>query len=404
MVLRALGEKLQDSYVITVDYGAIDAFAEVRSPAVPACTRAGTVLTCLAYQEDGAGPARVVGTPAGGSPGGSGGPDPVHRDDHRIGYEHHRLDRSRRRGGRPGGGSRGDADRWSRRHGAGGPVGRQPGAGDRSGRGAPRLGRVRAHPVEALPELPLRQQRGWVGAFHAEPVRLHLRRRDQGAGPGVRVDGDFGVTVPRDVSAPNVQPGTATWFTARDWADAQPSYTLDQQGTGGVLRLEPTGLPVGASRAAQTDVKPADNETPVELTVTGNQRADLAADEVRITAKVGETVPVKIGYTNRGPASSSNGGRDFYTIVKMTVPKGVTAVKAPKTASTPTSRTKRAASRVPAPTSATSTTSSTRAGRSLSVLVPRRSGGRPDGHGRARATARWAPRTSTRATTPRRSW
>lgn len=150
-------------------------------------------------------------------------------------------------------------------------------------------------------------------------------------GRAVRVGGSFGVTVPGDVSAPNTQTGTATWFTTQDWADVQSRYTLDQQGTGGVLRLEPTGarLP-GASRAAQTDVRPADNDTAVELTVTGNQRADLAADEVRVTARVGETVPVKIGYTNRGPASSSNGGRDFYTIVRMTVPKGVTAVKAPR--------------------------------------------------------------------------
>ncbi|MEU7619983.1 LPXTG cell wall anchor domain-containing protein [Micromonospora rifamycinica] len=330
VVLRALGEKLQDSYVITVDYGAVDAFAEVRGPAAPACTRAGTVLTCTAYQEDAPDLLALSVHPRSGA---------------RVDQEGRiRFTVTTTASGTSSTASTvligegvdlvaGPAVTLTGGPGATVPVGLSVGnQGQETAQGAVLL-------VSAMYGLtPSKRYQncryGSRGGLTNWTPNLFVCTFDDEIAPGraFRVGGGFGVTVPGDVSAPNTQTGTATWFTPQDWADEQSRYTLDQPGTGDVLRLEAVGtrLPVGASRAPQTDVEPADNETAVELAVTGNQRADLAADEVRVTAKVGETVPVKIGYTNRGPASSSNGGRDFYTIVKMTVPKGVTAVKAPK--------------------------------------------------------------------------
>ncbi|MEU7956004.1 LPXTG cell wall anchor domain-containing protein [Micromonospora humida] len=330
VVLRLVGEKLQDSYIITVDVSAIDPFAEVRGPLEPFCTRAGTVLTCKAFQED--------------------APDLVSLSIHpRAGAQVGREGRIRFTATTTGSATStaastvlvgeavdlvaGPAVKVTGGPGATVPVGLSVGnQGRETVQGAVLL-------VSAMYGLtPSQRYRncryGSKGGLTNFTPNLFVCTFDDEIAPGrvFRVGGGFGVTVPGDVSAPNTQTGAATWFTPQDWADQQPRYTLDQQGTGEVLRLEQVGtrLPVGASRAAQTDVRPTDNDTAVELTVTGNQRADLAADEVRITARVGETVPVTIGYTNRGPASSSNGGRDFYTIVKMTVPKGVTAVKAPR--------------------------------------------------------------------------
>ncbi|WP_422753896.1 LPXTG cell wall anchor domain-containing protein [Micromonospora sp. WMMD708] len=329
VVLRALGEKLQDSYTITVDYGAVDAFAEVSGSAASACTRTGTVLTCLAYQEDAPDLLSLSVRPRAGAPVGRQG---LLRFTVATGRSGTSTTTSTVLVGEGVDLVAGPAVTLTGGPGARLPVGLSVGnQGAETARGAVLL-------VSAMYGLtPSQRYRncryGSRGGLTNFTPNLFVCTFDDEIAPGrvFRVGGGFGVTVPGDVSAPNTQTGTATWLTPQDWADQQPRYTLDQQGTGEVLRLEQVGtrLPDGASRAAQTDVDPADNDTAIALTVTGNQRADLAADEVRITARVGQTVPVTIGYTNRGPASSSNGGRDFYTIVKMTVPKGVTAVKAP---------------------------------------------------------------------------
>ncbi|WP_431884457.1 LPXTG cell wall anchor domain-containing protein [Micromonospora wenchangensis] len=330
VVLRVPGDRLRDSYTITVDYGAVDAFAEVSGPAAPACTRAGTVLTCLAYEEDAPDLLSLSVRPRAGAPVGRQG---LLRFTVATGRSGTSTTTSTVLVGEGVDLVAGPAVTLTGGPGARLPVGLSVGnQGQETARGAVLL-------VSAMYGLtPSQRYRncryGSRGGLSNWTPNLFVCTFDDEIAPGrvFRVGGGFGVTVPGDVSAPNTQTGTATWFTPQDWADQQPRYTLDQQGTGEVLRLEQVGtrLPVGASRAPQTDVDPADDDTAIELTVTGDQRADLAADEVRITAKVGETVPVTIGYTNRGPASSSNGGRDFYTIVKLTVPKGVTAVKVPK--------------------------------------------------------------------------
>ncbi|MGX4657482.1 LPXTG cell wall anchor domain-containing protein [Micromonospora sp. SCSIO 07396] len=330
VVLRVPGEKLQDSYTITVDYGAVDAFVEVSGSAASACTRTGTVLTCLAYQEDAPDLLSLSVRPRAGATVGRQG---LLRFTVTTGRSGTSTTTSTVLVGEGVDLVAGPAVTLTGGPGATVPVGLSvANRGQETVRGVVLLVSA-AYGLTPSKRYQNCRYGSKGGLVHFTPNLFACTFDDEIApGRAFRVDGGFGVTVPRDVSAPNVQPGTATWFTPQDWADAQPSYTLDQQGSGGVLRLEQVGtrLPGGTSRAAQTDVRPNDNETPVELTVTGNQRADLAADEVRITAKVGETVPVTIGYTNRGPASSSNGGRDFYTIVEMTVPKGVTAVKVPK--------------------------------------------------------------------------
>ncbi|WP_433230439.1 LPXTG cell wall anchor domain-containing protein [Micromonospora sp. CA-248260] len=328
--LNVLGDRLPLEYTATVDFGAVEAFADVRNPSSRACTRKGTVLTCSAIDNDRSNLLLIPVLPRPGAEVGQEGRIRITVTSPQTGTS---TTASTVLIGEGVDLVAGPAVTLAGGPGATVPMGLSVGnRGKETARGVVLLVSA-AYGLTPSKRYQNCRYGSKGGLVHFTPNLFACTFDDEIApGRALRVDGGFGVTVPRDVSAPNIQPGTATWFTAQDWADAQPSYTLDQQGTGGVLRLESTGtrLPGGTSRAAQTDVRPTDNETAVELTVTGNQRADLAADEVRITARVGETVPVKIGYTNRGPASSSNGGRDFYTVVTMTVPKGVTAVKAPK--------------------------------------------------------------------------
>ncbi|WKU03090.1 cell wall anchor protein [Micromonospora sp. HUAS LYJ1] len=327
VTLRALGEVSPGEYTITVDFGAVDAFVEVRDPAATDCTRAGTVLTCTAFDEDAP---DLLALPV------------LARRDAEVGrHGGIRFTVTTPRGGtgtaesavRVGEGVdlvAGPRVALSGRPGSTLPMVLSVGnRGQQTVQGAVLL-------VSAAYGLtPSQRYRNCryssVGGPEHFLPNLFACTFDDPIAPGraLRVGAGFGVTVPRDAWAPNTQNGTATWFTPQDWADVRHRYPLDRQGTGGVLRLEPAALPTGASRTPQTDVDPADNTTTIGLAVTGDQRADLAADEVRVTARVGATVPVTVGYTNRGPASSSNGGQSFFTIVRMTVPTGVTAVRAP---------------------------------------------------------------------------
>ncbi|WP_432902116.1 LPXTG cell wall anchor domain-containing protein [Micromonospora matsumotoense] len=328
VVLRLSGETPPGRYAATVDFGAVDAFAEVDTPGGGSCTREGTILTCTAFGEDA--PALLVLSIR-------------PRADAALGRE----GRVRFTVTIPGVGTRtydstvligegvdlvsGPAVKLSGRPGATVPATLSvDNRGQETVQGAVLLV-LGAYGLTPSKRYQNCRYSSVGGPVHFTP-NLFACTFDDAIEPGrtFRVGGGFGVTVPGDAWAPNTQTGTATWLTPQDWADVRHQYTLDQQGTGGVLRLEPAGkLRAGTSRTAQTDVQQADNETAIELAVTGEQRADLAADEVRVTGKVGATVPVKIGYTNRGPASSGNGGSGGGANIRLTVPKGVTVVKAP---------------------------------------------------------------------------
>ncbi|WFF02283.1 LPXTG cell wall anchor domain-containing protein [Micromonospora sp. WMMD964] len=148
---------------------------------------------------------------------------------------------------------------------------------------------------------------------------------------GFRLDDSFGFTVPADSWAPNTFGGFSTWFTPADWdeyrSQAELPAKLGPNGTEGELRLEP----VANRRSQQTDVNPWDNSTWIDLKVTGNQRADVAARGATVTGDVGATVGLTVGYVNNGPAAVNTGGSESPWVgTTVTLPKGVTAVRAPQ--------------------------------------------------------------------------
>ncbi|MEU4771230.1 LPXTG cell wall anchor domain-containing protein [Micromonospora sp. NPDC023644] len=147
-----------------------------------------------------------------------------------------------------------------------------------------------------------------------------------------RLDPSFGFTVPADTWAPNTYAGAAIWFTPADWEEFKSQVDvadeLGPKGTDGKLELKSGAM----RRSAQTDVNPYDNETWIQLQVTGDQRADVAALGAKVEAEVGKTVPVTVGYVNNGPAAVGTGGSEgIWVSTTVTLPKGVTAVRAPET-------------------------------------------------------------------------
>ncbi|WP_030491360.1 LPXTG cell wall anchor domain-containing protein [Micromonospora chokoriensis] len=152
-----------------------------------------------------------------------------------------------------------------------------------------------------------------------------------GKNSSFRLDDSFGFTVPTDSWAPNTFGGFSTWFTPADWdeyrSEAELPAKLGPNGTEGELKLEPAAN----LRSRQTDVNPLDNSTWVDLQVTGNQRADVAARGAKVTGDVGATVALTVGYVNNGPAAVNTGGSESPWIsTTVTLPKGVTAVRAPE--------------------------------------------------------------------------
>ncbi|SCL16511.1 LPXTG-motif cell wall anchor domain-containing protein [Micromonospora rhizosphaerae] len=150
-----------------------------------------------------------------------------------------------------------------------------------------------------------------------------------------KLDDSFGFAIPGDAWAPNTDHGFAIWMTPADWQAFRsqvPDFGKSAKGDEGVLQLTPSAPAPALARAmGQTDVDPTNNETMIELTVKGNQKADVAASGATVDASVGATVPVTVGFTNNGPAAINAGGENgIYTLALVTVPKGTTAVKAPE--------------------------------------------------------------------------
>ncbi|MDZ5445547.1 LPXTG cell wall anchor domain-containing protein [Micromonospora sp. 4G57] len=153
------------------------------------------------------------------------------------------------------------------------------------------------------------------------------------AGDALQLDGSAGLKIAADAWAPSRQYGQAIWFTKDDFEEfAKGLLPGDgwQQGTGDALKLVPAPAKQ-ASVLRQTDKDPKNNYTFIQASVTGNQRADLAATGAELPGAVGKTVTAKIGFVNNGPAmTNSYTPGEIVTGTRVTVPAGAVVVKAPR--------------------------------------------------------------------------
>ncbi|WP_433536431.1 cell wall anchor protein [Micromonospora sp. CA-249363] len=158
---------------------------------------------------------------------------------------------------------------------------------------------------------------------------------DQKIEPGavVQLDSTSTLKIASDAWAPSEQNGSAEWFADGDWAAFLAESPFPdgawQKGTGPALTLVPA--PTSQARQLkQTDKDPYNNITWITATVTGNQRADVAANGAEVAGAVGKTVNTKVGFVNNGPAAiNTYSPGQLTTAAEITIPAGATVVTAP---------------------------------------------------------------------------
>lgn len=157
----------------------------------------------------------------------------------------------------------------------------------------------------------------------------------QGIEPGavLQLDASSALKIASDTWAPSTQYGSGLWFADGDWAEflADTPFESDdwEKGTGTELTLVPAPTTL-ARQLKQTDKDSSNNHTEIVATVTGNQRADVAANGTQVAGSVGKTVTAKVGFTNNGPAMiNSYSPNELVTAAEITIPAGATAVTAP---------------------------------------------------------------------------
>jgi hypothetical protein len=148
------------------------------------------------------------------------------------------------------------------------------------------------------------------------------------AGTAYGLSEPMGMLLRKEVPAPSTIGQTYNWLTPADNRDNVDLVTEQKgrPGTDGVLTLE-------AKPAAQRKVPQSDTSQDIDwqttiVSVTGTQKADLAAIGAEVEGGRGSTVTATVGVENLGPAFAF-GYPDPAAEVTVTAPKGTTVVFAP---------------------------------------------------------------------------
>ncbi|MFG3422833.1 LPXTG cell wall anchor domain-containing protein [Micromonospora sp. NPDC048063] len=151
-------------------------------------------------------------------------------------------------------------------------------------------------------------------------------------GAALQLDDSSALTIASDAWAPGRQYGQAIWFAKGDWEEFIGDFSgADwEKGSGSAMTLVPA--PASRARAVkQTDKDTTNNVAWIDATVTGDQRADVAATGAEVTGAAGGTVIAKVGFVNNGPAAiNSYSPGELLTGALVTVPAGATVVDAPE--------------------------------------------------------------------------
>ncbi|MCY1138342.1 LPXTG cell wall anchor domain-containing protein [Actinoplanes sp. Pm04-4] len=130
------------------------------------------------------------------------------------------------------------------------------------------------------------------------------------------------ITASRAVWAPSQWSSSFIWHTAQDWID--PGRALPS-GSGPELELTPA---TSTLADPQTEIDVRDNADGWDLAVTGVNQSNFTAIGDTARAKVGKTVPVRLGMRNNGPAGIEGWDRaqGSYLVITFTPPSGTTVV------------------------------------------------------------------------------
>lgn len=157
---------------------------------------------------------------------------------------------------------------------------------------------------------------------------------DQPLSPGATYQGAFAFVLDPGNVAPSEEAASARWLTNAEYEDLV-AYLGDRgispgdQGTEGELAL--SAVVSAQARGVQADIDPFDNSTLLEISVTGQRGADLAAVGDTASGAAGDSVRVEVGVANEGPADvDTNDSAEPVTSVRVAVPTGTTAVGVPE--------------------------------------------------------------------------
>jgi hypothetical protein len=150
------------------------------------------------------------------------------------------------------------------------------------------------------------------------------------AGTAYELSEPMGVKVRPDIPAPDVIGQTYRWLTPTDNRDNIDLVEAQkpERGTDGVLSLQakPSALLKGNP---QTDTSGAVSWQDAIISITGVQKADLAAVGAKVEGKQGATLTATVGVKNLGPAFVF-GYPDPAAKVTVKAPTGTTVVSAPE--------------------------------------------------------------------------
>ncbi|MFG3553961.1 LPXTG cell wall anchor domain-containing protein [Micromonospora sp. NPDC047557] len=158
-------------------------------------------------------------------------------------------------------------------------------------------------------------------------------KQDIEPGAVLQLDASSALKIATDTWAPSTQYGSGLWFADGDWAEFLADSPFEsgdwEKGTGAELTLVPAPTAL-ARQLKQTDEDSSNNYTGIVATVTGTQRADVAANGTQVAGGVGKTVTAKVGFVNNGPAMvNSYSPGELTTAAEITIPAGATVVTAP---------------------------------------------------------------------------
>ncbi|MBU2668411.1 hypothetical protein KOI35_33350 [Actinoplanes bogorensis] len=144
-------------------------------------------------------------------------------------------------------------------------------------------------------------------------------------GQEYRLSTPLQITATDETWAPSRWQSSFNWYTDQDWADGDRTIPT---GSGPELTLEPV---VAARAVPQTDPQNNNNSDFWVVTLTGSNRSNFTARGAEASAQVGDTITVRVGVHNNGPARLEGYGAALgsYLTVGVTPPAGTTVVKAP---------------------------------------------------------------------------
>ncbi|MBU2666367.1 hypothetical protein KOI35_22955 [Actinoplanes bogorensis] len=147
--------------------------------------------------------------------------------------------------------------------------------------------------------------------------------RELAPGQAYRLATPWQLTAAGAVWAPSKWLANFTWYTAQDYADLGRPRPA---GSGPALEL----APVAATLAdPQTETGTNDNADSFTISVTGVNQSNFTALGATASARTGQTIPVRLGVRNNGPARIEGYGLEEGSELQVTVtpPRGTTVVK-----------------------------------------------------------------------------